>query len=77
MSDEVEASPEHPLYRKVAQEWDGGTQLFAIEVNEGWRSLTLCGDMYEWAADWLIGQIQGKPLAPEYAQARLYRAPAS
>ncbi len=59
--------PEMPLipatYRKVAQEKSGleGTQLWMIVCDEDWRESIVCKDMYEWAADWLIAQIQGKP----------------
>ena len=53
-------------YRKVAQEKPNtdGTQLWMICCDEGWRESIVCGGMYEWAADWLIEQIQGKPYAP-------------
>jgi hypothetical protein len=63
MSDEKGSSPERPVYRKVRENQIGGG-LYLITVDEGWRQSIMCTGMYEWAADWLIGQIQGKPYAP-------------
>jgi hypothetical protein len=57
-----EPSEEHPLY-KVEQQ--GETHhLFAVTVDEGWRSTIVCSGMYRWAAEWLVTQLQGKPYAP-------------
>jgi hypothetical protein len=52
-------SPEKPEYRKVEEY--GTTPTFMIVCDEGWRESIVCTRMYGWAADWLIGQIQGKP----------------
>jgi hypothetical protein len=61
----VTASPESPVYAKVAQDEDWrATKLFMITVDEGWRSSIMCTGMYEWAADWLVSVLQGKPYAP-------------
>jgi hypothetical protein len=51
-------TPERPLYAKVRE---AGRNLWIVTVDEGWRSTILCSGMYEEVADWLIGQIQGKP----------------
>jgi hypothetical protein len=58
-------TPETPRYAKMLQQPAGATKLYMITVDEGWRSTVVCGDMYEWAADWLVDQLQGKPYAPE------------
>jgi hypothetical protein len=57
-------TPERPVYTKVKQVPGGATNMFVITVDEGWRSSILCVDLYGWAADWLIEQIQGRPFAP-------------
>lgn len=44
------------------------TNLFMILVDEGWRSSILCGGMYDWQADWLISELQGKPYAPGHSR---------
>lgn len=55
------ASPESPQYRKQEQSLEyrnqkkSATKMFMIVVDEGWRSWILCTDMYEWAADDLLG----------------------
>lgn len=54
-----EASPEEPQYSKQKQDDDGATAMFMIIVDEGWRSWILCTDMYEWAADGLLGVLRG------------------
>ena len=61
-----DASPERPNYWKVAEEKPSpvATQTWMIVCDEGWRESIVCNRMYEWAADWLIKQIQGKPYAP-------------
>lgn len=53
---------EKPHYRKV-EEVHGATATFMVICDEGWRESIVCNKMYEWAADWLIDQIQGKPYA--------------
>lgn len=61
-----EPSPELPTYRKSPQDKlaPEATQLWMVVCNEGWRESIVCNDMYEWAADWLVEQIQGRPYAP-------------
>jgi hypothetical protein len=59
-------TPERPLYAKLPEPDPGATQLWFITCDEGWRSSIVCERMYEWAADWLVGQLQGKPYAPEH-----------
>ena len=50
-----------PLYRKVEQTGVTKTPLYMIVVDEGWRESILCSGMYEWAADWLVDRLEGKP----------------
>jgi hypothetical protein len=57
-----QATEERPVYTKLAQERDGATQLWMIGVDEGWRTFILCQDMYEWAADWLLGVLGRQPV---------------
>lgn len=57
-------TPENPHYETVREEHPEGTKLYMVTVDEGWRSTIVCGGMYEWAADWLVEQLQGKPFAP-------------
>lgn len=59
-----EATPEKPIYAKAEHERTGGTRLYFITCDEGWRSSIVCERMYGWAADWLVEQLQGKPYAP-------------
>lgn len=40
------------------------SNLWLIQCNEGWRSSVVCSGMYEWAADWLLKVIDGRPFAP-------------
>lgn len=63
----VDPSPDEPLYRKVEQtRGDGrGSSFYMVTVDEGWRQSIVCCDMYEWAADWLIDAIDGRPYAPQ------------
>lgn len=61
----AEASEEHPIYSKVQQ---ADSSLFMIDVNEGWRSSIMCGDLYEWAADWLVNDVL--KARPPYAPGR-------
>lgn len=67
MAEESERSPEgteqSPVYRKVEEGKGGATRTFMIVCNEGWRESIVCNGMYEWAADWLVELIQGKPYA--------------
>ncbi len=61
----TEATPERPVYSKVPDADSGATQMWIVRCDEGWRESIVCEGMYEWAADWLIEQIQGRPFAPE------------
>lgn len=60
-----ESSPQTPFYFKFRQDDDAATPHYGITCNEGWRESIVCTGMYGWAADWLVGQLQGKPFAPE------------
>jgi hypothetical protein len=60
----AEPTPEHPLYAKVLQDDPGGTPTYMIICNEGWRESIVCTGMYDWAADWLVDVLQGRPYAP-------------
>ena len=59
-------TPETPVYEKVLYKKppEHATPLWLISCDEGWRQSIVCEGMYEWAADWLLEQIQGKPFAP-------------
>lgn len=57
-------SPLTPFYRKVAQDDGKATQQYLISCDEGWRESIVCTDMYDWAADWLVEILQGRPYAP-------------
>lgn len=60
----VESGTElHPRYSKVEETPAKATRTFMITCDEGWRESIVCSGMYEWAADWLLEQIQGKPYA--------------
>lgn len=58
----MEATPEKPIYAKQAV--PDTTNLFMVKCDEGWRSSIVCMGMYEWAADWLVETLQGRPYAP-------------
>ena len=64
-----EPSEEHPIYRKVEHDKPRpeATQLFFITCDEGWCQSIVCEWMYEWAADWLVQELQGKPYAPGFS----------
>lgn len=51
---------EKPRYDKMMAA-DGS---WFIVVDEGHRNSIVCDSMYEWAVDWLVEQLQGKPFAP-------------
>lgn len=53
-------SPERPYYSKQREQ--GGRNLYCITADEGWRQRILCDGMYGDLADWLITQIQGRPM---------------
>ena len=53
---------EKPVYRKFQTNPETkATKLYGIVCDEGWREHILCTGMYEWQADWLVEQLQGKP----------------
>lgn len=52
------ASPEKVYYSKFK---DAGS-FWVITWDDGARQGILCTGMFEWQADWLIEQVQGKPL---------------
>lgn len=54
-------SSNRPIYTKFKQEHNPATALYAINVDEGWRSWILCCDMYEWVADELISRLSAYP----------------
>jgi hypothetical protein len=62
---EPAATPEAPIYTKVRQDKPAGTAFWLISCDEGWRTSIVCCDMYEWAADWLLGVLGRQPYAPE------------
>jgi hypothetical protein len=55
---------DRPFYSKVDEDRGTATKLFMIVCDEGWRSSIVCNGLYEWAADWLVEQLQGKLFAP-------------
>lgn len=65
-STEREGTPQIPVYRKFLEKGppDHATPIFGISCDEGWRQSIVCTGMYEWAADWLVGELQDKPFAP-------------
>ena len=54
-----------PVYASVLQDDGYATKRYMITCDEGWRSSIVCEDMYDWAAAWLVEQVQGRPYAPE------------
>jgi hypothetical protein len=58
-----DVTPDKPYYSKFPEDQETATRFFGISCNEGWRSSIVCTGMYEWAADWLVDQLQGKPFA--------------
>lgn len=58
-------SEQRPVYRVQREaESPAGTRLCRVVVDEGWRTSVLCDGMYEWAAQWLVEVLQGRPFAP-------------
>lgn len=64
MSDK--ATPEHPVYRRVLDLNSGATPIYLIVCDEGWRESIVCSGMYDWAADWLLSLLDGRPYAPGF-----------
>jgi hypothetical protein len=60
----AEPTTEHPVYSRVAHDEGSATVRYMVICDEGWRQSIVCEGMYDWAAHWLIGQLQGKPYAP-------------
>ncbi len=59
-SDDADTEKPHYYY----QQQPDTRNHFMIICDEGWRSNIVCTGMYEWAAQWLVEQLQGKPYAP-------------
>lgn len=62
--DGLSGTPDAPIYAKVVES-SGTGRLYRVTVDEGWRSTGVCSGMYGWAADWLVGLMQGRPYAPD------------
>lgn len=56
-----QSTEEEPRY---SYRQETGTPAFMVICDEGWRQTVVCSGMYKWAAEWLVGQLQGKPYAP-------------
>jgi hypothetical protein len=56
-------SEEHPVW-SAHPDTSGQTGLWHVTVDEGWRTSVACSGMYEWAARWLVEELQGRPFAP-------------
>jgi hypothetical protein len=63
----MEATPEKPIYFKFLEKGppEHATPIFGISCDEGWRQSIVSTGMYEWTADWLVDELQGKPFAPK------------
>lgn len=62
-----EPTTDRPRYEAVEQEdINRATQFYMITCDEGWRKSIVCGDMYKWAAEWLVETLQGTPYAPTH-----------
>jgi hypothetical protein len=48
----------NPTYSKFKQDDGAATALYAISVDEGWRSWILCTDMREGVADQLLVRLR-------------------
>lgn len=59
-----EATEKAPIYKIVEQDDGYATQRYMIVCDEGWRHSIVCENMYDWAAEWLIGVIGRAPYAP-------------
>lgn len=60
----VAPSAECPVY--TARQETAGEPFghWLVECDEGWRSTIVGSGMYEWAARWLVEQLQSRPYAP-------------
>lgn len=59
-----EPTEERPHYSAFRHHTEKATNIWSVAVNEGWRSTVVCSGMYDWAARWLVKELQGKPYAP-------------
>jgi hypothetical protein len=60
-----QGTPDRPVYSKMPSTvTTGNTHFWTVRCDEGWRNSIVCTGMYEWAADWLVEQLQGRPFAP-------------
>jgi len=66
MGQDEQPSAARPFYEVIGQERAGHTSRYMVTCDEGWRKSIVCRDMYEWAADWLVGILQGQPYAPAH-----------
>lgn len=62
-ANDVEPTPEHPVYTVVLEESESVTPRYMIRCNEGWREMIVCEGMYGWAAEWLVGVLGRRPYA--------------
>lgn len=63
MAERPRGTEEQPLYTVVEHEYRGGTHLYFISCDEGWKESILCVKMYKRDADWLVSLIQGQKRA--------------
>ena len=67
------ATQDKPEYRKVEYKpldaHPHATKIFMVICDEGWRESIVCNGMYEWSADWMVGQLQGKPFPRPWERA--------
>lgn len=64
MAQAIPPSTEAPVYSKLHQGNVSATKLYMVSCDEGWRSSIVCADMYDWAAEWLVGILGRQPYAP-------------
>ena len=62
---ENDARPEKPRYFKFLEKGppEHATPIYGISCDEGWCQSIVATGMYEFVADWLVEQLQGKPFA--------------
>lgn len=61
----MEGSKEKPIYKCQPEEASKPLNFWMVTVDEGDRNSIMCTGMYQWAAEWLVEQIQGRPFAPK------------
>jgi hypothetical protein len=59
----MQPTEECPHYFKFKQDDGAATPHFGVTCNEGWKESIVATGMYEYVADWLVSQLQGKPFA--------------